>query len=206
MSPRQIAEDLDYVRTLAEAGRTAPPVGGRFMVLWGLLVPIMMATHWAIVTDRLAIPPQALLWMWMGMGVLGGIASGILGRAVENAPGASAANNRMSSAVWGAMPLALMAAFAGIFTAIQFLDAPLLLWNVIPGLALALYGAAYLSVSFFQKSGLGIFSGVASLVTAGLCFALIQRPDIYLIAAVGVVVSTLIPGVIAWVREPKLTV
>lgn len=206
MSPRQIAEDLDYVRTLAEAGRAAPPVGGRFMVLWGLLVPAVMATHWAIVTGRLDIPPQALLWMWIGMGVGGGLVSGLIGRAVDKAPGASAANNRMSSAVWGAMPLALTASFVGIFSAIQFLDAPLLLWNIIPGIALTLYGASYLAVSFFQKSGLGVFSGVASLITAAACFALLERADIYLIAAVGIVVSTLIPGLIAWAREPKLTV
>lgn len=206
MSPRQIAEDLEYVRTLAEAGRAAPPVGGRFMVLWGLLVPATMATHWAIVTDRLDIPPQALLWIWMGMGVGGGILSGLLRRVVDKAPGASATNNRMSSAVWGAMPVGLMTAFTGIFAGQAFFDAPILMWNVIPGLALALYGAAYLSESFFQKSGLGIFSGVASLMASAACFALIQSADIYLIAAVGVVISTLVPGVIAWVREPKQTV
>lgn len=206
MSPREIAEDLDYVRTLAEAGRTAPPVGGRFMVLWGTLVPAVMITHWAIVTDRLDVPPQMLLWMWLGMGVVGGGLSALIGRAVDKAPGASATNNRVSSAVWGAMPLALTAAFAGIFAGVSIFEASLTLWNALPAIALTLYGASYLSVSFFQRSALGIFSGVTSLLAASIGFALIERADAYLVAAVGVIVSTLIPGLITWAREPRLIV
>jgi hypothetical protein len=206
MTKTELAQDIDYVRALAEEGRTAPPIGGRFMVLWGVLFPAMLVTHWAIVTEGLAISPGMLLWLWLGMGLAGGAVSVLLGSASDKLPGASAANNRVTSAVWSAMPLGLLAVFVGGFACIEVFDGPLLLWNVMPAVALVLYGVAYLTTSFFLKSGIGIFSGVVSLMTGAGVLALCQQPEAYLVAAAGVVIGTLIPGAVLWAREPKLVV
>jgi hypothetical protein len=205
MSPQNLREDLAFVRTLAEEGASAPLLGGRFMVFWGVLVSATLLTHWAIVTDRLAAPTAWLFWIWLGMSIGGGLVSLLLGASISRAPGASAANNRVASAIWSAMGLSLLALFVGVFAAINQ-GAPLLLWNIFPGAALVLYGMAYLGGAFFHREGLLIFSGVAALTAGAAALALIQSADAYLAAAAGVVASTLIPGVAYVIREPKLTV
>jgi hypothetical protein len=206
MSRHDIQQDIDYVRTLAEEGRQAPMVGGRIMVFWGTLASLTLIAHWAIVQGLVPVPLSALLWIWVGMSVVGGLATLALGASLNRAPGASAANNRAASAIWSAMGVAMLAVFLGVLTAVMGLGAPLVVWNVLPGAALALYGMAYLSAAFLHRDGLQIFAGVAALMAAAGTLALLQSRDAYLVAALGVTVSTLLPGLIYLAREPKLTV
>jgi len=48
MSREDLLNDLEYVKTLAEEGATTPLLGGRFGLMWGVLMTITFFLHWAI--------------------------------------------------------------------------------------------------------------------------------------------------------------
>jgi hypothetical protein len=206
MAQDNLLNDLDYIRTLAEEGRAAPLVGGRTLTMYGALFTIALVIHWAIISNTIAIGAEYLIWLWVGFGVLGGVASFFLDRSVRAAPGAMAANNRAAGAIWSAMGLGIFALFCGAFAATAWLGAPVSVWNLLPGAALAFYGVAHLATGFFHRDGVSLWAGAGALAAAAIAVALIERPEAYLAAAAGVVLSTVIPGLIHWAREPKTTV
>jgi len=205
MERTKLVEDLEFVRTMAEEGRAAPLVGGRLLALWGFLFTLTLLVHWAVVTNTLNIGAEYLIWLWLGMSAFGGLATALIDRQLREAPGISAANNRAAGAVWGALPFGLFALFAGAFAGIAWFDAPLVIWNVLPATALALYGVAHLSTGFFHRDWLSLAAGAAALISAAACLALVQHSAAYLAAAAGATFSALIPGLIQWANEPKLT-
>lgn len=203
MSSQDLREDLEFVRTLAEEGRAAPLLGGRFMTFWGALAGATLLAHWAIVTNLVVVEKSMLLWMWLAMSVGGGLVTIFLVASIKTAPGASAANNRASSAIWGALGLGIGAVFLGVFSAVQMFGAPLVLWNMLPGTVMVLYGMAYLATAFFQREGLHLFAGVTALIAGVGALAMLQSPNALLIAAGGVFLSTFLPGLVYLSREPK---
>lgn len=48
MTKDELAQDLAYVRTLAEEGRHAPLIGGPFLVLSGLLLSVAYTLQWML--------------------------------------------------------------------------------------------------------------------------------------------------------------
>lgn len=205
MSKSEVEHDLDYVRALAEEGRSAPLVGGRYLVVWGVVYAIVLVAHWLIVTERVGLSTAWLWALWLGAGVLGAPINALLWRGVRNKPGISAASNRVQSAAWLGTIAALWVAAVGIATAVLALGAPVDLFNVMPASALLLYGVAHWTTSVLAH-GAGRLAAVMAWLSAAVCFALVMRPETYLAAAAGVTLSSVLPGLIQLRQEPSTLV
>ncbi|MDZ4776748.1 MAG: hypothetical protein SGJ23_08185 [Alphaproteobacteria bacterium] len=206
MSPREIAEDLNYVRTLAEEGRHAPLLGGSFLMFWGVLNAVAWAVQWGLVNQYLVTDPS---WhfgaLWAGYGVIAGVGSVLLGNRIKEKPGTSSLGNRMERAAWAGAGIGTGAVVIGAIGHMAFSGdrtAP----DVIVPAAFALYGGALMVTSIVtQEKWLGGFA----LVSFGLSAALgvfLSESWFYLAGAAGSIVTLLVPGIALLRKEPSTTV
>jgi hypothetical protein len=206
MSPREIAQDLDYVRALAEEGRHAPLLGGSFLMFWGLLNAVAWGLQWGLVNRLLTPEPN---WhfaaLWTGYGVIAGAGSGLLGGRVRSLPGASSLSNRIERAAWAAAGVgigAIVIGAIGHMLLTRDFTAP----DVIMPAAFALYGGALLATSIAtQEKWLGGFAALSFAVSAALGVFL-SAPWFYLAGAVASLIVLLTPGVMMLRKEPPTTV
>ena len=71
-----LADDLAYVRSVAEAGDTAPSMNGRFTLWWSLLLTLTLLIHFTVASGF--IPGVDLRWIglaWAAFGIIGFIGS-----------------------------------------------------------------------------------------------------------------------------------
>lgn len=206
MSPREIAEDLNYVRTLAEEGRHAPLLGGSFLMFWGTINAVAWSIHWGLVNDLLVADPS---WhfaaLWTTYGVVAGCGSALLGGRIKDKPGTSSLGNRVERAAW---------AGAGIGTGAVVIGA--LLHMVVSGdrtapdvivpAAFALYGGALMVTSIVtQEKWLGRFAFLSFALSVVLGVYL-SAPWFYLAGALGSLATLLAPGIALVRKEPSTTV
>ncbi len=107
---RRAIDDLRAARALAEAGRSAPLLGGENYVVWGLAVAAGLLVNWAIVVKVLPLSEWAIPISWFAlMGAAGQISSRFWA-ANRARSGAAGVGNTVASAVWRAAGL-----FLGVF-------------------------------------------------------------------------------------------
>lgn len=206
MSREELLKDLDYVRSMAEAGREAPLVGGRILALWGGLTAAALAAQWASLTERIAPPLGSDLWIWVAQFVVGGAGMFLILRTMGETPGVSAANNRVAAAVWSTFPITFLPVLAAVVCAQLFFDAPGYTANLIAAIALILYGMAHLTVAAFMRRRDGRIAGLISIAFGAGAMAMYTTFDAMLVSAAGLVFGAFIPGLLQWMREPKATV
>jgi len=202
-----LSDDLAYVRDLAEAGQSAPLLGGRFMVWWGSIVPIAYIGHYLLSVGILPGSGPAIGLMWMGFVVIGLGGQFILTRTFSKGkPGAASAGNRASEYVWMAGGFAIFAFFVGAVANSIMGSAPSqgFAWSV--PMILALYGVGQLvsglmaNILALKFAGFAAFAGVA--VTAFYTGSNLS----WLFGAAVAVIAVLIPGLMLLKAEPSETV
>lgn len=206
MSPRELAEDLDYVRTLAEEGRHAPLLGGSFLMFWGTLNALAWGAQWALLNGFLTPNPTwHFMALWTTYGVIAGVGSSLLSSRIRALPGMSSLSNRVERAAWAGAGIGTGAVVVGAightFATREFTSP-----DVIMPAAFALYGAALLVTSIVtQEKWLGGFAALAFLVSVALGVFL-SAPWFYLAGAIASLVVLLTPGVMLLRKEPSTTV
>ena len=203
MDKSPLADDIEFVRQMAEEGAKAPNVGGRFAVLWGILITIALILHWSAFQNWSPIEPQHLLFTWLGTTGFGVIATFALGASIANKPGASAPGNRAGEAIWTILGPGFGTLFAGVAVAVYAREQSPMLFNMIMPAAFLAYGAAAgVSAALFRQRSqwfVALLCLAASFATA----ALANTSEAYLVAAAGVFVTQVIPGLIDMRAEPK---
>jgi hypothetical protein len=197
--------DLAELRDIAESGRQAPLLGGRFFVWWGGLASAALLAHWTILTGRAGIEPGMVGFVWMVYGIVGGIGTGFLSRGIARKPGRGTVNNRGERAVWMAVSFAIFAYAIGAVLANVFngFEADRrILFDTIPLVAFAGYG-----ISFHVTAALGgprwmsVLAPIAWL-TAGAGLYFVGTPTLYLYSAGFVLVLAVLPGLLLMRGEP----
>ncbi len=202
MHANELSEDLAFARRLAEEGARAPSLSGRFSVWWGALVTVALLVHWSIATGQLAVHPAVIGFIWLGVAVLGNAGTVVLARSLADKPGQGSALNRTEYGTWPVIGSGIVL-YAAIITVIVIgRGQPPVLFDTIMPVAFLLYAAGdAASAALQRRSPFRSVSGL-SLVLAGLTAALIGLPAMYLVAALGVVATQVIPGLIALRAEP----
>jgi hypothetical protein len=206
MSPRELAEDLDYVRTLAEEGRHAPLLGGSFLMFWGLLNAAAWTAQWLLLHGYVTAEPT---WhfgaLWGLYGLIAGVGSNLLGNRIKSLPGMSSLSNRVERAAWAGAGVgtgAIVLGALGHMVVSGDTTAP----DVIMPATYALYGGALLVTSIVtQEKWLGVFAGLSFVVAAALGVFL-SAPWFYLVGAAASLVVLLAPGVMLLRKELSTTV
>ncbi|PHS24124.1 MAG: hypothetical protein COA84_09785 [Robiginitomaculum sp.] len=202
----EAASDLEYLKNLAIEGQQAPLLGGRFAVMWGVLVALALVIQWLALSGQAPFGPEVLFIVWSSIGVLGWIGSAVLGRSLKGKPGTGSVGNRAESAVWSAGGVAIFVYVLAVITAVYFGKADYLIFNTIMMVAFSIYGVCYFTTGNLSGNRNMYFIGALCFVATIVNGALINQPVAYLVAAGFVVLVTVIPGMLYIRAEPSQTV
>jgi hypothetical protein len=202
MSVTAADDDIAYVRRLAESGANAPLRGGRFLTWWGLLLTFAyLAQHFAL--QRHPSGEGAVFGIiWMSFGVIGWGGQVVLARTMRSAAGGGSAGNRASRVVWAAGAGAILAMVVGSMIAAQGKAGPAAMDWIVP-LAFACYACALIVTGSLAKERIAILAGWGAIALVALSAASIASPWRYLLAAAGVALTVLLPGLLLMRREPR---
>lgn len=200
-------DDLAYVRDVAESGATAPLLGGRFLVWWGLLVTLAYLGHYAIISGIAGLDLSALGILWTAFIILGLSGYLLLVRLFPaDKPGASSAGNRASANTWMASGFVLFSFFAGV-TLKSFLDGQASIgfsWSI--PLVLGVYGISQLVSGLMTNTRWLSLAGYAAIGFVGITCLMVDRAELYLVAATAAALTVLLPGILMLREEPSTTV
>lgn len=200
------ADDIAYIRQLSESGAKAPLIGGRFTAWWGLLLVAAYLGQHLVVKGVLAPPNRMLAIIWFGFGIAGGIGQVVLARGMKDKPGAGSAGNLAVRAVWTAAAWAIVAMVVGsslISTGNSNLAAGPHPWDFIVPVAFAVYACAQWVGGALAGNPMLKLAAAGAIVMVGLFTAASAWPDRYLLAAGGIALTVLIPGLLLVLAEPK---
>lgn len=200
MTRKELLEEIEFVRTLAEEGRVAPLLGGAHMVVVGAVTALALATHYVVVT--VLAQPAYVGVAWLAYAAVFGVAMALLQRRIAKKPGTTAVSNRVESAVWGAVNAGLFAiAVAAIGRLVLEGDATAP--NIIPGAAFAMYGVAQIATAGMSRNAVLRAAGWLSLAIAIIVMLFADAPWVYLLAAGGVLLVLVAPGLALMTKEPR---
>ena len=207
MSPQTLADDLAYIRDLAEAGEKAPLLGGRYLVWWGALTTLAYLAQYFILERTFGLPPEALAFLWGGYVILG-LGGSFSMRATfgPGKPGAASTGNRVSALVWKSAGLFLGAYFTGTFlkAALMANNADPFLWSV--PLVIGVYGLAQYVGGMIANNRVLTLAGQAALVATVPAVLLVGSNLSWLLGAAVAAFCILLPGIVLMRNEPSATV
>lgn len=195
-------DDIAYVRRLAESGAHAPLRGGRFLAWWGLLLTGAYVAHHFALRQQPSGDGAVFGIIWLSFGVAGGIGQLLLARSMRGAAGAGSAGNRASRVVWAAGAGAILAMVAGSAVAAQGPAGPGAMDWIVP-LGFACYACALIVTGSLARDRTAVAAGWAAIALVGLSAALIASPYRYLLAAAGVALTVLVPGLLLILRNGR---
>jgi hypothetical protein len=194
--------DLADLKRLAEEGRSAPLLGGRYLVLAGGLTMVGLLANYAII--------QAGISGWWAIGlfmILIGIGLAVgstFKRTLADRPGAGSLSNRIEATVWSVGGLGIFIFFVGYVLRAAFgLEAPTIVGGLIGTVAFLVYGIGFLTTAGVSRETWLKVPGYASLGFALLTMLVAGRIESLLVAAAGVFLLAVVPGWILLGRERK---
>ena len=195
-------EDLRYVRKMAESGAHAPLLGGRFMAWWGLLLTAAYVAHHLALAGTIGDGRTIYLLIWGAFGLLGLGGQLLLARSMPAKAGAGSAGNRASRVAWCTAGLAIASMVAGTTAAAMAGGGPAAFDWIVP-VAFAVYACALVVTGSLARSRITMIAGAGAIVMVGLFTALIFSSERYLLAAAGVFLTVLLPGLLLLRAEPR---
>jgi hypothetical protein len=202
MMAHATSEDIKYVRQLAESGAHAPLLGGRFMVWWGALLAIAYTAHHLALNGLIGDGRTIFALIWFGFGLIATAGHFLLIKSMPPKAGAGSAANRASRTVWVAGAFAITAMVVGSAIAASTGAGPATFDWIVP-VAFAVYSCALIVTGSLAKSRPTLAAGAGAVIMVGLFTAMILSPDRYLLAAAGVALTVLLPGLLLLRAEPR---
>jgi len=194
MTKDQLIADLQNATEIARSGANAPLLGGPIGLMWGILITLTFAVHWGIISGRFGWPEVTLAVLWISFAVLGAMGSIILGRKIEEKPGANSVANRVESYVW-IMFSAMMATLAiGIILNILIQNGTTALFDFIVIIGFAGQGLAYGVVAKMTGLKWVHLSALASFTASAICFSALGTSHFYLLAALATICTVVLPS------------
>ncbi len=205
---RAYADDIAVVRALAEEGRFAPLLGGRFFVLWGAVTAVGYLINWAVVVRALALPATAIPAAWFVLIGAGVVSSRLLQRGLPDKPGASALGNQVERAVWSAAGSVLIVIAVSFFVFAQFIadgegrDAGWTIYAAFPPIIFGVYAIALQATAAAARASLLNPIVRLSIAIGAATTLLAASPAQHLLAALGIAVVSVAPGILMMRKEP----
>jgi len=196
------AEDIEYVKRLAERGAHAPLLSGRFLTWWGLLLSLAYFAHHLALNGLIGPQHTIFAWIWLPFAAIGGIGHVLLARTMPAKAGAGSAGNQASRAVWIAAACTIASMVAGSVIAAETGARPATFDWVAP-VAFGVYSCALVVTGSLSNNRIVVAAGAGSAIMVGLFTAMILSPDRYLVAAAGIALVVLLPGLLLLRAEPR---
>ncbi len=202
-----LADDLAFVRTLAEEGAHAPLVGGRFYVIWGGL---MSAASLVVYLNAIGVTQfgaAGYMAPWFVALAIGWGLSFFISRGVKAKPGAATLGNKTSGSVWFAVGVFMTMFFGALlFAHDNYVGAGVpayFLFSLLFPIGFGLYGVAFMATAVAARVSWLRYFALASWGFSALSVFFLATANQFLIGALGLVVCTLAPGIILMRNEPS---
>ncbi len=203
MTKDQILADLDYVSTLAKEGANTPLLGGRIGLMWGcLLVPTLLITG-LIHMKFIKVEPNFIGICWLAFGIIGGISTLVLGRSLDDKPGAYSVSNRVEQATWAGTTFLLFGMAIAVTYSVLVLSKPYWLFDMIMAVAFGTYVVNYYVIAKMTGVKSLYIPMLISFLLMIFIIIFIGQPFIYLIASAGVFITAIIPSYLSLKKEPS---
>ena len=198
------AEQLAYMRELAEEGRMQPLQGGKYLVLWGALSCFGLTFMTLQIGNIVSFPPLSFFIVRSFVMVVGVFFSRKWGKEAACTTVANSVGNKVEAMVWsiggGVLGLISMSIFAIVyFQAARFealgVDARILFGMISP-IAFGVYAIALASTAVAARADWLWRYVVLSFVFSALSLAFVWDIKQHLIAILGVIVVSIVPGMI----------
>ena len=177
-----VEDDIAYLRQLAEAGASGLPSGGKYFLVWAIVIATGMGLTYGSVSGLIPIGKDVLNYCWAGALVAGWLTSFVMGRADAAKPENLRLVNRIITATWIATGMGLTAMWLGLTisgAASQALMMP------IAGAAVGVGSAV--SATVFRLTWLYAVAA-AWWIVAFVSFLMIDRIEFILLSAVAILV------------------
>ncbi|MBL1431190.1 MAG: hypothetical protein COA60_006760 [Robiginitomaculum sp.] len=197
MSTEKMQEDINWIKQMAEEGRDAPLSGSSIGVWWAILTSLMMLLHWATLSGYMPFAIQYIGLGWLSYAVLGFIGTIVLGKKIQRKGGARSINDRVLSATWAMFGAGISTFSIGVVIAVFVTEIPYWLFNVIMPVSFIGYGIANGITAVLSKNKISTLSAIASFVLALIMMTMLNNVNLYLIAAIGVLVVILPPSLLS---------
>ena len=189
--------DLEHASKIAKAGENTPLVGGPIGLMWGILITAVLGLHYLIMVQIIALPLQALNILWIGFAVLGGLGSAVLGRKLDKKTGTHSNANRVEQYVWMMFTAAMVSLAVGVILNLILGEGGYDLWAFILIVGFAGQGLAYGVVAKLTGHSWVHFAAFAGFTMAAITMSFYGQNIIYLIAALGTIVTVIIPSLLS---------
>jgi len=200
MTNKQTLDDLTYLRDMASAGENAPLIGGSIGLMWGVLLTAIFTVQWAILSGAANIDPKNLLFFWLAFAIIGGAGSAILGRRMEQKPGARSTANQVDSAIWIMFAGMMGTLFIGVMLSNLLGSSTPALFDFIVIAGFAGQGMAYGTVAKISKIKWMHGAALASFIASAVAFT---AYGFYLVGAIGAIATIVIPSLVSMRHEPS---
>jgi hypothetical protein len=200
MTRSEALQEIDYLRTLAEEGRSAPLLGGGHLAAYGALTTLAYLGHWSVLAFHL--PPTTFALVWSGYAISMMIAGFLMNRRIRTRPGSGSIGNRIERSVWFAAGLGIFAAFIGaaVRSVVKANGAEM---DLIAPVVFAAYATGLLTTGRIVGNRALIAAATLAYAFAGAAVALVFTPTLYLVTAAGAFATLVVPGLILMRREPS---
>ena len=203
-------DDLAFVKSVIEEGRTLPTRGGRFAVLWGTYAAVASILHWMVVVDIFALGQWAIPVIWFGGGALAGFISALMQRQLKAKGGTMTMGSAVERTVWTVSGLFFFLFAFGLFM-ITTLEAagvthrlpyPSLGFAFFPPVAFGIYAIAQATAARAARRKAYSAAVIACFAFMLATLALVGTHYQLLVSGVGIIAVLVIPGM-ALLRAEK---
>jgi hypothetical protein len=202
MTREDAKQNLSYLKTVAEQGANAPLLGGRIGLMWTALLVPTLSIHGLSAMGKIGMPESRIGLLWLAFGFIGGILSAILSRNLDEKPGAGSLGNRVEAIVWPVQAVLIFGFAISIVIGSAVNDVPVLLFNTIMPFAFALSAVSLVLLGRLTEQGYLMTAGIASALFMVVTTIFVANPLVYIIAAIGVVFTGVVPNIIQMRKEP----
>jgi hypothetical protein len=192
---QSMRSDIAYLKELAVDGQQGgSKVGGAILASAGVCYAAAALLHWAMVTGRLALSPNAPPFIWLGATMVFLIfvfaAKTRWGAAVNRGP-----VNRANRTVWIGVGLGIGSVAVAYFMA-AYSTGDWIIMNLMASTVLAFYGAAWLVTAAMNNARAPGLLAAGCFIAAALIGLLVNSPNLLLAYAGALVLYALIPGLL----------
>jgi hypothetical protein len=196
-----LKDDLAFMRTLAQEGRTPPLLGGAMLASAGVIFSLASLAQWAAMIRLINLSQSAVSAVWLGATVLFLICLTWLKRR-QAMSGGRTPGSRAAGMAWQGVGWAIFVLLASV-AIVCWRTGSTVPTLLLPSIILALYGAAWSVASavstlwWVRLTAIGSF--VAALATAWVS----TSPAVMLVYALALLLLAALPGAVLMRQAPS---
>lgn len=205
-----LADDLAYVRALAEEGAHAPLISGRYYVVWGGLMAAASFFVYLNAIEIVQLGQAGFMAPWFVALALGWAASYAMRSKMQTKPGAATVGNQTAFSVWFAVGVFMTTLFVALlFAHDKYTDIGVpayFLFSLLFPIGFGVYGVAFMATATAARAGWLRYFSILSWGFAAASLFYLATATQFLVGAIGLALCAAAPGVLLMRREPSETI